>query len=199
MPSKLYGDALRIRQIIINLMNNATKFTEEGYVCLKVKVKQVKQDDIELLISVKDTGQGIREEDISKLFGSFQQVDTKKNHHKEGTGLGLSISKQLVELMHGSIGVTSEYGEGSEFYFTIHQKIIDGTKAARISDTRHAVIVGNMKNSAANDMLKALAEQYHLTYAADIMSLVEPEMPVFYFTDQYGQIRKINITEAIRV
>ena len=118
IPAKLYGDALRIRQIIINLMNNATKFTEEGYVCLTVKVNKIEEEDIELFLSVKDSGQGIREEDLSKLFGSFQQVDTKKNHHKEGTGLGLSISKQLVELMHGSIGVTSEYGKGSEFYLT---------------------------------------------------------------------------------
>ena len=94
-------------------MNNATKFTEEGYVSLTVKVKQKVQDDIELFISVKDTGQGIREEDLTKLFGSFQQVDTKKNHNKEGTGLGLSISRQLVELMHGSIDVKSEYGKGS--------------------------------------------------------------------------------------
>ena len=74
---------------------------------------------------IEDTGQGIREEDIGKLFGSFQQVDTKKNRHKEGTGLGLAICKQLVELMHGEIGVKSIYGEGSTFYFTIPQKILD--------------------------------------------------------------------------
>lgn len=184
IPAKLYGDALRIRQIIINLMNNATKFTEEGYVCLTVKVKQRQQEDVELFISVKDTGQGIREEDIGRLFGSFQQVDAKKNHHKEGTGLGLSISKQFVELMGGSIGVTSEYGRGSEFYFTIHQQVIDKTRAAGLSSGRQAVIAGNLKNEAANELLKKMAERYQLTYEPDIMTMEQTELPLFYFTDQ---------------
>lgn len=188
IPSKLYGDALRIRQIIINLMNNATKFTEEGYVCLTVKVKQIEDDDIELYLSVKDTGQGIREEDLGKLFGSFQQVDTKKNHHKEGTGLGLSISKQLVELMHGRIGVDSEYGKGSEFYFTIHQRIIDGTRAAQIADGQQAVVIGGMKNAAANELLKKLAAQYQLNFAENIMAVEKTESPVFYFTDRYREL-----------
>ena len=187
IPAKLYGDALRIRQIIINLMNNATKFTEEGYVCLTVKVNRVVQEDMELLVSVRDTGQGIREEDIGKLFGSFQQVDTRKNHHKEGTGLGLSISRQLVELMNGNIGVSSEYGKGSEFYFTIHQKIIDGKRAARMADGRQAVIMGNMKNQTANEMLRKLAGQYGFAYADDIASAGRTGLPVYYFTDGYGQ------------
>lgn len=184
IPAKLYGDALRIRQIIINLMNNATKFTEEGYVCLTVKVKQMQQEDVELFVSVKDTGQGIREEDIGRLFGSFQQVDAKKNHHKEGTGLGLSISKQFVELMGGSIGVTSEYGRGSEFYFTIHQQVTDGARAAGLSSGRQAVVAGNLKNKAADDLLKEMTERYQLTYEPDIMAVEQTELPVFYFTDQ---------------
>jgi len=188
IPSKLYGDALRIRQIIINLMNNATKFTEEGYVCLTVRVNRIENEDIELFLSVKDSGQGIREEDLGKLFGSFQQVDTKKNHHKEGTGLGLSISKQLVELMHGSIGVTSEYGKGSEFYFTIHQRIIDKTRAAQISSGTQAVVIGSMKNNKINEQVEKLALFYQLTYAKDAMSVGESGMPVFCFTDQYDHL-----------
>lgn len=200
IPAKLYGDALRIRQVIINLMNNATKFTEKGYVCLTVKVKEVKQDDIELFVSVKDTGQGIREEDLHKLFGSFQQVDTKKNHHKEGTGLGLSISRQLVELMNGSIGVRSEYGEGSEFYFTIHQKIVDGQRAAQISEESHALIAGSMKEDFSQKMLKELAGCYCLDFVEDIFSVTFSERgmdaitggrtdaQIFYFTDQYESL-----------
>lgn len=184
IPAKLYGDALRIRQIIINLMNNATKFTEEGYVCLTVKVKQMRQEDVELFVSVKDTGQGIREEDIGGLFGSFQQVDAKRNHHKEGTGLGLSISKQFVELMGGSIGVTSEYGRGSEFYFTIHQQVTDRTRAAGLSSDRQAVIAGNLKNKAANELLKEMVKKYQLIYEPDIMAMEQTEFPLFYFTDQ---------------
>jgi len=122
-PSVLYGDSLRIRQIIINLANNAIKFTEEGSVTLRARITDKKDDVITILYEIVDTGQGIKKEDIDKLFGTFSQVDSKKNHHKEGTGLGLSISKQLVELMNGQIGVNSIYGEGSTFYFTIDQKV----------------------------------------------------------------------------
>jgi len=188
IPAKLYGDALRIRQIIINLMNNATKFTEEGFVCLTVRVNRIEQEDLELYVSVKDTGQGIREEDLGKLFGTFQQVDTGKNHHKEGTGLGLSISRQLVELMQGNIGVRSKYGEGSEFYFTIHQRIVDGRRAARLEEDLQAVVAGNMKNKAAEEMLERLAGKYALTYAEDLRALESSETPVFYFTDQYEEL-----------
>lgn len=190
LPAKLYGDALRIRQIIINLMNNATKFTEEGYVCLAIKVVQIEQDDMELFVSVKDTGQGIREEDIGKLFGSFQQVDAKKNHHKEGTGLGLSISKQLVEMMNGSIGVTSEYGRGSEFYFTIHQKVVDKARAVRLPEGLKAAVAGNMKSSLANEMLRGLAREYQLTYVPNEVPLERSDLPLFYFVDRYEELKE---------
>lgn len=188
IPVKMYGDILRIRQIIINLLNNATKFTEKGYVCLSVKIENIQQDDIELFISVKDTGQGIRKEDIGKLFGAFQQVDEKKNHHKEGTGLGLAISRQLTELMGGNIGVSSEYGKGSEFYFNIHQKIVDASKAAQLSVSPGIVITGNMKNKDANIMLQKLSGQYNLTYKEDITMDCQEGVTVVYFTDQYGQL-----------
>ena len=134
LPRKLYGDGLRIRQVIINIVNNAIKFTERGFVKLQMRVGKVNGDNIELLVSIQDTGQGIREEDLDKLFGSFQQVDSKKNRGKEGTGLGLSISKQLVEMMGGSIGVRSTYGEGSEFYFNIIQKKCTDQLATEIHD-----------------------------------------------------------------
>lgn len=185
IPAILWGDALRIRQIIINLMNNATKFTEKGYVRLTVKVNRIQGKDMELFIAVQDTGQGIREEDLDRLFGAFQQVDTKKNHHKEGTGLGLSISRQLVELMHGTIGVTSEYGKGSEFHFTIRQQIADPQKAARITEDRQAVISGNMENSEAETLLKSLAERYGLPYVDDMKSYRQDGRPLYYFTDRY--------------
>ncbi len=188
IPAKMYGDILRIRQIIINLLNNATKFTEKGYVCLSVKIENIQQDDIELFISVKDTGQGIHKEDIGKLFGAFQQVDEKKNHHKEGTGLGLAISRQLTELMGGNIGVSSEYGKGSEFYFNIHQKIVDASKPVQISGSPGMVIIGNMKNKDANTMLQKLAGQYNLTYKEDITRDCQKDVTIVYFTDQYGQL-----------
>ncbi len=129
IPCVLYGDSLRIRQIIINLMTNAIKFTKSGAVTLKFSGRRT-QEGINLVISVKDTGIGIRPENISKLFDKFEQVDTKKNREVEGTGLGLSISKKLVMQMGGFINVKSRYGKGSRFYFTIPQKVIDDTPMA---------------------------------------------------------------------
>lgn len=134
LPAKLYGDELRIRQILINIANNAVKFTEEGFVRITVKADRKGEEQAELFFSIRDSGQGIAAEDIDKLFGAYSQVDTKKNHHKEGTGLGLAISKQFVEMMGGRIGVKSKYGEGSEFYFTIPQKIIDARRAMDVKE-----------------------------------------------------------------
>ena len=105
------------------IVNNAIKYTEEGSVTLTVKVVEKEENQVKLYFSVRDTGQGIREEDISKLFDAFTQVDIKKNQGKESTGLGLTISSQLVDLMGGRLDVTSEYGKGSDFFFTIWQGI----------------------------------------------------------------------------
>ena len=166
MPRRLYGDGLRIRQIIINIVNNAIKFTERGFVKLQIHVGNVNGDNMELLVSVKDTGQGIKEEDIDKLFGSFQQVDSKKNRGKEGTGLGLSISKQLVEMMGGSIGVRSTYGEGSEFYFNIIQKVIDAEPAAGIhkeETQKHLKVGGFFSKKYLWDALSNLCEKYDIS------------------------------------
>lgn len=125
VPRKLYGDIGRVKQIIINIMGNATKFTHEGAVTLTVSWEQEGNDTGRMIVSVSDTGIGIREEDMDKLFRSFEQADMKKNRGIEGTGLGLSISKLLVENMGGSIKVESEYGKGSTFSFDIRQKVVD--------------------------------------------------------------------------
>lgn len=125
LPKGLYGDQLRLRQVIINIVNNAVKYTDKGMVTLSVKAMQRKADKVQLFISVRDTGIGIKQEDIAKLFDAFSQVDLKTNTGKEGTGLGLAISAQLVALMGGELKVESEYGKGSEFYFTVLQGITD--------------------------------------------------------------------------
>ena len=123
LPKQLWGDGLRIRQVIINILSNAIKYTEQGVVTLTVKVVEAEEERVKLYISVRDTGQGIRQEDLSKLFDAFTQVDIKRNQGKESTGLGLTISSQLVELMGGRLDVVSEYGSGSDFFFTVWQGI----------------------------------------------------------------------------
>ncbi len=126
IPCKYYGDEGRIRQILINLLNNGLKFTKEGYVKLSVGGSPGEDADTEILhIEVRDTGCGIKEEDIEKIFENFSQVDAKRNRSVEGTGLGLSITRHLVELMKGIIRVESVYGEGTVFILDIPQRIVD--------------------------------------------------------------------------
>ena len=162
LPARMYGDSQRLRQIIINLVNNAIKFTESGYVRLKVESKPVGLNGMKLVFSVEDTGMGIREEDLDKLFGSFQQVDTKKNYKKEGTGLGLAISKNLVELMNGEISVESTYGKGSIFTFYIVQKVVDPAPATRIKISKEKLprIGQKIENPVVMEQLKKLSASY---------------------------------------
>lgn len=125
LPSVLYGDEIRIRQIIVNLLNNAVKYTAQGHVTLKVDYTPLEEGRILLRIAVLDTGIGIDRKDIERLYDSFARVNEKKNRTIEGTGLGLAICKQLTELMEGSINVTSELGIGSTFIVEIPQTVID--------------------------------------------------------------------------
>lgn len=124
IPHRLYGDEIRIRQIMVNLLTNAVKFTKEGGVLLTVSARPERYG-VNLLISIKDSGIGIKKENLHKIFKSFSQVDTKKNRAIEGTGLGLAICKQLVKKMGGVIHVDSEYGEGTEFTVVIPQKVVN--------------------------------------------------------------------------
>ncbi|MDE5717199.1 MAG: PocR ligand-binding domain-containing protein, partial [Lachnospiraceae bacterium] len=125
LPAGLYGDHVRIKQVMVNLANNAVKFTKEGNVHVKIDFLQTSEDMIELIVSITDTGSGIKESDMDKLFKSFQQLDSKRNRNIEGTGLGLAICRQLVTLMKGRIHVDSVYGKGSTFSFVIPQKVTD--------------------------------------------------------------------------
>ena len=124
IPTAMIGDEQRIRQIITNLVTNALKFTAKGMVLLKISAKKTEYG-VNLCVSVKDTGIGIKPQDKEKLFKVFSQVDTRKNRNKEGTGLGLEISKQLVRLMGGFIILDTTYGEGSTFSFSIPQRVAD--------------------------------------------------------------------------
>lgn len=123
IPHVLYGDHFNIKKILINFLTNAVKYTDEGYVKFDVKCVIVNNNVCRLIMSVKDSGRGIKKENIDKLFTKFQRLDEDKNTTIEGTGLGLAITKQLVEMMHGKIVVNSIYGEGSEFTVAIDQRI----------------------------------------------------------------------------
>lgn len=125
IPERLYGDEMRIRQIIFNLLTNAYKYTKEGKVVLRIKQKKISNRETMLLITVEDTGIGISKENLKHLFANYERIDEINNHNIEGTGLGLSITKQLVELMHGEIGVNSTLGKGSLFYVELPQRIVD--------------------------------------------------------------------------
>ena len=127
IPGVLYGDHSRIKQIVLNLLTNAIKYTKEGYV--EFKVSSVIQGDVcRLIISVEDSGIGIKNENIDKLFSKFERFDLEKNITIEGTGLGLAITKKLIELMNGKIVVQSVYGKGSKFTVAIDQKILKNLK-----------------------------------------------------------------------
>ncbi len=133
VPAVLYGDYVRLKQIILNLLTNAAKYTKEGFVELKISTVQ-SGEVCRLIISVEDSGIGIKQEKIDKLFMKFERLDLEKNITIEGTGLGLAITKRLVELMKGKIVVQSVYGKGSKFTVAIDQKIVTG-KVLEIEQT----------------------------------------------------------------
>lgn len=124
LPCVLYGDEVHIRQIINNFLSNAVKYTERGQVLLRMRADRRKNDSVTLRIEIRDSGIGIRPEDIDKLFRNFTRLDEKRNRNIVGTGLGLSLTKKLVDLMGGEISVESEYGSGSVFTVRLDQRII---------------------------------------------------------------------------
>ena len=224
LPYELYGDTLRIRQIIINLVNNAIKFTENGSVTVKLECVEEEifeekvmacdlqymmsvpveereslathcpelTGNLKLRITVTDTGQGIKQEDIDKLFGSFSQVDTRKNRSKEGTGLGLAICKLLSEQMGGSIWVESVYGQGSTFGFEIPQGICSETRAATVS--KKAVISAYMSTKELNEAIIREAERFGVEYLKPEETIVfDPEGKTvdYFFIDEikYEELR----------
>ncbi len=192
MPRKVYGDVQRIRQVIINLMNNAIKFTDSGYVKLTVVAEPLGLENVAFTFYIEDTGQGIKPEDIGKLFASFSQVDMQKNHSKEGSGLGLAISKQLVELMNGSIGVKSEYGKGSTFYFTIPQRIMDVRVATKLQDkAKKSRVAVKIANTYLKENLLLVAEKYNIL-CTDLGAVSEPGTEFrkldFLFTDDLRMV-----------
>ena len=133
MPTELFSDEVRLKQILINLLNNAVKYTQEGSVSLSVHCRRTSPGMALVTYSVEDTGMGIRKESIPHLFDAFRREDLEKNKYIEGTGLGLSIVKQLVDLLHGEISVNSVYTKGSTFIVAIEQEIADERMIGKFS------------------------------------------------------------------
>lgn len=165
LPKVLVGDCVRIKQILINLATNAVKFTDSGKVTIWIDFFKKSDFEITLLGSVEDTGIGIREEDIGKLFDSFTQLESRKNRSVEGTGLGLAITKNLVSLMNGTILVESKYGEGSKFAFQIPQRIATSSPCVEINTetiSKVGILVDNMyiREALKRDLTRLMVEFY---------------------------------------
>ncbi len=143
IPATLYGDYTRVKQIILNLLTNAVKYTDEGYISFTVECVNLKKDICRLIISVEDSGIGIKKDKIDKLFTKFERLDEERNITIEGTGLGLAITKKLVELMHGKMVVQSIYGKGSKFTVSLDQKIVATKEKEEIKEK--TVVKGNYK------------------------------------------------------
>ena len=142
LPSLLFGDEARIRQCAINILNNAVKYTQKGEVTLKVDTRPVDKDHIFLDISVKDTGIGIRPEDIEKLSIPFERLELSRNYKVEGSGLGLNIVRKLLELMGSELRIESTYGKGSEFSFGIMQEV----RESKAPDDNNADVTSSERN-----------------------------------------------------
>ncbi len=190
LPNKLFGDNIRIKQILLNLANNAAKFTSKGQIILKMDYAKVSPKQIEMHVAVRDTGIGIKKEDMARLFQSFQQVDSKRNRNIEGTGLGLAISKQLLTLMNGNIWVESEYEKGSQFSFILPQEVVDETPCIEVKDAANRVMAGLISNPYVRENLISDAVQLGVGYIAmqswrdlHILSAESNGRKVFFFVE----------------
>ncbi|MGN0437165.1 MAG: PocR ligand-binding domain-containing protein [Lachnospiraceae bacterium] len=154
LPKKLMGDNIRLKQIIINIVNNAVKFTNKGYVKVTVSYDTMFGVGIMLTVAVEDTGIGIKEGDKEKLFESFQQLDSKRNRNIEGTGLGLAITQKLLKLMNGSITVESEYEKGSTFTISLPQRTVDATPCISVENADKKILVDCTRREIIQNMIK---------------------------------------------
>ena len=157
IPNDLYGDETRVRQVLINLLSNAVKYTDEGFVSFVITGSLSAEDTVMLTIMVKDTGRGIRQEDMNRLFDDFVQFDTERNRNIEGTGLGLAITWKILEAMGGDIRVSSEYGKGSTFTATLPQKFLSGKRLATVDDVEEkSVLVYERRDIYADSIAATL-------------------------------------------
>lgn len=152
IPEYLYGDATRVKQVILNLLTNSVKYTNNGYVDFSVN-SVIKGDVIRLIISVEDSGIGIKKESIDKLFSKFERLGVEKDTTAEGTGLGLAITKKLVEMMDGKIVVQSIYGRGSKFTISLDQKIVTGSELEKLKKETNVKASSEVINASGKNVL----------------------------------------------
>ena len=164
LPNHFIGDDIRLKQILMNLLGNAVKFTHEGYIALKVRGNYLNEEQFELRFDVLDSGIGIREEDIGKLFATFSQVDTRKNRTTTGSGLGLVISRNLARLMGGDLTVSSEYGHGSTFSVRVRQRVPRYAPLGEVKDKNNIRLLIVEQNESLIQGLSIAAENLGLSY-----------------------------------
>ncbi|MGN0316939.1 MAG: ATP-binding protein [Lachnospira sp.] len=165
IPFCLVGDEVRIKQVMLNILSNAVKYTDSGLVTMRIKYRTCDDDNIFFRAEVQDTGRGMKQEDMKKLFQPFERIDEKTNRSIEGTGLGMSITKQLLSLMESELHVESVYGEGSTFSFEIKQKVVDWKPMGDYEE--------NYKKS------KQIEKKYHESFIApDARILVVDDLPL---------------------
>ena len=164
-PHVLYGDEIRIKQCMLNILNNAVKYTHKGSVTLSVSGRRLSADEIALSVRVVDTGIGIRKEDLDKLYSPFERIEESRNRTIEGTGLGMSIVKQLLDMMGSQLSVKSVYGEGSDFSFEVNQRVVNWEPIGDFNAT--------YRNAAKSAM------EYHVRFTApEAQLLVVDDTPM---------------------
>ncbi len=179
LPTILLGDEIRIKQVVTNILTNAVKYTEKGSVTLTVETATKSDEKIIIRFSVKDTGIGIKPEDISKLFSAFERIEEKRNRTIEGTGLGMNITQRLLDLMGTSLQVSSVYGEGSEFSFEIEQKIIN------------AEPIGDFEEAFRNSLKQH--KEYHEKFTAPSAKILIVDDTVMNLTVAKGLLKQTKI------
>lgn len=162
LPKTLCGDSVRIKQCILNLLTNAIKYTKKGLIQFLIDYEKVNDNTLLLTVHVKDTGCGIKKDDMEKLFAPFERIDEEKNRTIEGSGLGMSIVRRLLDMMHSKLNVQSIYGKGSDFSFTIEQQVIDWTASGDLNEAYEESI-----NLMANYKEKLYAPDAHLLFVDD--------------------------------
>ncbi len=222
-PKYIEGDALRIKQILINYCNNSLKFTEKGFVNIDIKPLKVEKDQVTIKFSVKDTGMGISKENQKKLFSDFIQVDASTTRKFGGTGLGLSISKKLSHMMGGEVGLESELGKGSTFWFTGVYKIVSSsnitqTKKDAIKETikslkillvednlinqkvaSHSIKKNGHQLDIANDGIEAVKKFEDNEYDLILMDIQMPNMNGYEATQAIRKIEQEENKKAIKI